>query len=147
MSMFLKHTHTHVHALRHTHTNLLRKTLLTSSWLMGGFLELAAILRGLRKQLTRMQSWWTYLSSDAHSHMLFRCNRFNVKVWTRADLNKEIIRQNKFRLKIQIYLQTHPTCMSQYVSLLLVYTAFSFVIGQVNSGVQNVLGFFSLYIH
>lgn len=35
-------------------SHLLRKTLLTSSWLMGGFLELAAILRGLRKQLTRM---------------------------------------------------------------------------------------------
>lgn len=34
--------------------HLLRKMLLTSSWLMGGFLELAAILRGLRKQLTRM---------------------------------------------------------------------------------------------
>lgn len=50
-----------------THTHLLRKMLLTSSWLMGGFLELAAILKGLRKQLTSMYSWWTYLSS--HTQM------------------------------------------------------------------------------
>ena len=42
-------------------THLLRKMLLTSSWQMGGFLELAAILRGLRKKLTSMKSWWTYL--------------------------------------------------------------------------------------
>lgn len=57
--MLLNHTQTQ----SHEHTHLLRKMLLTSSWLMGGFLELAAILRGLRKQFTRMQSWWTYLWS------------------------------------------------------------------------------------
>lgn len=34
--------------------------MLTSSWLMGGFLELAAMRSGRRKQLTRMDSWWTY---------------------------------------------------------------------------------------
>lgn len=43
--------------------HLLRKMLLTSSCVMGGFLELAAILSGRRKLLTRMWSCWTYSAS------------------------------------------------------------------------------------
>lgn len=40
----------------------------TSSWPMGGFLELAAILSGRRKQFTMMDSWSTY--SVSASNML-----------------------------------------------------------------------------
>ncbi len=44
---------------------LLRKTELTSSWVIGGFLELAAILRGRRKTVTRAESCLTYSSSHS----------------------------------------------------------------------------------
>lgn len=44
-------------------THLLRNMLLTSSCVMGGFLELAAIRSGRRKLLTRMWSCWTYSAS------------------------------------------------------------------------------------
>ena len=43
--------------------HLLRNMLLTSSCVMGGFLELAAIRSGRRKLLTRMWSCWTYSAS------------------------------------------------------------------------------------
>lgn len=46
-----------------TTSHLLRKMLLTSSCVMGGFLELAAMRRGRRKLLTRMWSCWTYSAS------------------------------------------------------------------------------------
>lgn len=45
--------------------NLLRKMLLTSSWVIGGFLELAAMRSGLRKLLTRMWSCCTYSASES----------------------------------------------------------------------------------
>lgn len=43
--------------------HLLRKMLLTSSCVIGGFLELAAMRRGRRKLLTRMCSCCTYSAS------------------------------------------------------------------------------------
>lgn len=46
-----------------TTSHLFRKMLLTSSWVMGGFLELAAMRRGRRKLLTRVWSCWTYSAS------------------------------------------------------------------------------------
>ena len=46
-----------------TTSHLLRKMLLTSSCVMGGFLELAAMRSGRRKLLTRMWSCWTYSAS------------------------------------------------------------------------------------
>jgi hypothetical protein len=43
----------------------LRKMELMSSWVHGGFLLLAAILKGRRKQEMRISSWSTYSSSDS----------------------------------------------------------------------------------
>ena len=43
----------------------LRKIELMSSWVHGGFLLLAAILKGRRKQEIRISSWSTYSSSDS----------------------------------------------------------------------------------
>lgn len=53
-------SHTHYHNQSH---HLFRKMLLTSSWVMDGFLELAAMRSGRRKLLTRMWSCWTYSAS------------------------------------------------------------------------------------
>ena len=41
------------------HNHLFRKIELTSSWVTIGFLELAAILRGLRKHVTRIDRFFT----------------------------------------------------------------------------------------
>lgn len=46
--------------------DLFRNMLLTSSWVIGGFLELAAMRRGLKKLLTRMWSCWTYSASESN---------------------------------------------------------------------------------
>lgn len=50
-----------------TYTHLLRNIELTSSWVMGGFFELAAMRSGRRNTETRVDSCFTYSSS--HSTM------------------------------------------------------------------------------
>jgi hypothetical protein len=50
---------------KETPTDLLRKMELTSSWVSGGFLELAAMRRGRRKTDTRALSCFTYSSSHS----------------------------------------------------------------------------------
>ncbi len=54
----------------------LRNIELMSSWVQGGFLLLAAILKGLRKQEIRISSWSTYSSSDS----TIRNTKLKVKI-------------------------------------------------------------------